>query len=126
MKESAEKICLECGKTIKGRIDKKFCDDWCRNAYNNKLNSDNTAHVRNVNNILRKNRRIIEELIPAKEETYKVSRTKLHQKGFNFTYFTNTYVNKKGVVYHYCYEYGCSPIENDYFLLVKRKETMNS
>ena len=24
--------CLYCGKPVKGRIDKKFCDDWCRNA----------------------------------------------------------------------------------------------
>lgn len=120
MKESASKNCLECGKPIKGRIDKKFCDDWCRNAYNNKLNSDNTAYVRNVNNILRKNRRIIEELIPAGEETAKAGKNKLHHMGFNFTYFTNTYTNKKGVVYYYCYEYGYSPIESDYFLLVKR------
>lgn len=122
MKENSEKNCLECGKPVKGRIDKKFCDDWCRNAYNNKLNSDNSAYVRNVNNILRKNRRIIEELIPSGEETAKASRTKLHQKGFNFTYFTNTYTNKKGATYFFCYEYGYLPIEGDYFFLVKRKE----
>lgn len=122
MKENIEKTCLECGKPVKGRIDKKFCDDWCRNAYNNKLNSDNSAYVRNVNNILRKNRRIIEELIPPGEETAKASRTKLHQKGFNFTYFTNTYTNKKGATYFFCYEYGYLPVEGDYFFLVKRKE----
>ena len=125
MEKTTEKTCIECGKTIKGRADKKFCDDWCRNAYNNKLNSDNTAYIRNVNNILRKNRRIIEELIPAKEETVKTSRNKLHQKGFNFNYFTNTYTNKKGIIYFYCYDFGYLPIENDSFLLVKRKETMN-
>jgi predicted nucleic acid-binding Zn ribbon protein len=125
MESTTEKTCLECGKPIKGRIDKKFCDDWCRNAYNNKLNSDNSAYVKNVNNILRRNRRIIEELIGS-EETAKASRNKLHQKGFNFTYFTNTYTTKKGVTYFYCYDFGYLPIEGDYFFLVKRKETMNS
>ena len=29
------KVCLACGKPLKGRIDKKFCDDYCRNNYNN-------------------------------------------------------------------------------------------
>ncbi|MBI2730214.1 MAG: hypothetical protein HYX40_05595 [Sphingobacteriales bacterium] len=122
MTKTSEKTCLECGKIIKGRVDKKFCDDWCRNAYNNKLNSDNTTYVRNVNNILRKNRRIIQELIPAGAETAKASKAKLHQKGFSFTYFTNTYTNKKGATYFFCYEYGYLPIEGDYYFLVKRKE----
>ena len=35
-----EKQCLECGDKIVGRIDKKFCSDGCRNAYNNKVNKD--------------------------------------------------------------------------------------
>lgn len=114
------KECLECGEQIKGRADKKFCSDLCRNAYNNKLNSDTTNHVRNVNNILRKNRRILEELIP--EETAKASKTKLLQKGFNFQYYTNIYTTKKNVSYYFCYEYGYLPIENDFYFLVKRKE----
>lgn len=123
MTKPTDKTCLECGKTFKGRVDKKFCDDWCRNAYNNKLNSDNTTYVRNVNNILRKNRRIIQELITADAETAKATKAKLHQKGFNFTYFTNTYINKKGATYFFCYEFGYLPIEGDYFFLVKRKES---
>ena len=126
MDKPTEKKCLECGQPIKGRIDKKFCNDWCRNAYNNKLNSDNSAYVKNVNNILRKNRRIIEELIPDGEKTFKTTRSKLNQKGFSFTYFTSTFTNQKGVVYHYCYEYGYSPGENDFILLVKRNESMNN
>ena len=114
------KECPECGELIKGRADKKFCSDMCRNAFNNKLNSDTVNYVRNVNNILRKNRRILEEFIPA--DTAKTTKAKLIQKGFNFQYFTNTYVTKKGVTYYFCYEYGYLPIENDYYFLVKRKE----
>ncbi len=114
------KQCLECDEPIKGRADKKFCSDLCRNAYNNKLNSDSTNYVRNINNMLRKNRRILEELVP--EETAKASKAKLLQKGFNFQYYTNIYTTKKNVSYYFCYEYGYLPIENDFYFLVKRKE----
>ena len=35
-----ERKCLECGTVLKGRSDKKFCSDYCRNTYNNKVNRD--------------------------------------------------------------------------------------
>ena len=68
METTNEKKCIECNKLLKGRADKKFCDDLCRNSYNNKLNSDTNGYVRNINNTLRKNRRILEETLPAAEE----------------------------------------------------------
>ena len=33
--QEKNKKCLSCGKLLKGRVDKKFCDDYCRNNYNN-------------------------------------------------------------------------------------------
>ncbi len=115
-----EKKCLDCGDTFKGRIDKKFCSDLCRNAYNNKVNSESSNYVRNINGILRKNRKILESLIP--EETAKASKQKLTDKGFNFGYYTHQYKTKKGDNYYFCYEFGYLAIEGDYFLLVKRKQ----
>jgi len=115
-----QKLCLDCQETIKGRADKKFCSDQCRNNYNNQLNSDSNNYIRNVNNVLRKNRRILEEFNP--EDKVKIAREKLADKGFNFTYFTNTYTTKKGSVYHFCYEQGYLQVENDQIILVKRKE----
>lgn len=56
--------CLYCGKPVKGRIDKKFCDDWCRNAYNNKRYSQHSGFVRNVNTILRKTGRYWKNSFP--------------------------------------------------------------
>lgn len=112
------KKCPECGETIKGRVDKKFCSDLCRNAYNNRQNSDSTNYVRNITNILRKNRRILSEFIT--HDTAKTTKSKLIEKGFMFNYFTNTYTTKKGVTYYFCFEYGYLPLENDYYFLVKR------
>ena len=54
--------CLECGEKIIGRADKKFCNDACRNAYNNKMNKDSSNFMRTVNNRLRRNYRILSEL----------------------------------------------------------------
>ncbi len=115
-----ERKCPECGESIKGRVDKKFCSDLCRNSYNNRNNSDNNNYMRNINNILRKNRRILEELNP--EGKTKIHRDRMTAKGYNFNYFTNTYQTKTGNLYFFCYEYGYLELENDFFALVKRQE----
>jgi predicted nucleic acid-binding Zn ribbon protein len=114
------RVCLECGESISGRSDKKFCTDSCRNAFNNRLNSNETNYVRNVNNTLRKNRRILQDLLPT-EETSRCSRSKLVELGFDFHFFTSTYTNRKGETYFYCYEFGYLPLENEYFCLVRKR-----
>lgn len=117
-----EKLCIACNKPLRGRVDKKFCDDYCRNNYNNRLKSATVNMVRNINNALGKNRRILENLLPAGEEMVKATRSKLMEKGFQFKYFTHTYTNKKGNVYHFCYDLGYLPLDNDWLLIVKRDE----
>lgn len=113
-----QKACIECGEKIVGRADKKFCSDYCRNAYNNNLNKDSKNLVRNVNNQLRKNYRILEELNP--EGKTKTSKSKLDSKGFNFETFTSIYTTKTGTVYYFVYDQGYLPLEGDYYALVKR------
>lgn len=113
-----EKSCLECGEKIVGRTDKKFCSDYCRNAYNNNLNKDSKNMVRNVNNLLRKNYRILEELNP--DGKVKLSKSKLAAKGFNFDYFTSIYKTKTGNTYYFIYDQGYLPLEGDFYALVRR------
>ncbi|HEY8659967.1 MAG TPA: DUF2116 family Zn-ribbon domain-containing protein [Hanamia sp.] len=120
--ETKPSLCVTCGKPVKGRTDKKFCDDYCRNNYNNQLKSNKINLVRNINNALGKNRRILEGLFADGEEMAKITRDKLLQKGFQFKYITHTYINKKGNVYFFCYDLGYLPLDNDWFLVVKRKE----
>jgi hypothetical protein len=69
-----------------------------------------------------KNRRILEGIFPGNEEIAKVTREKLLQKGFQFRYITNLYTNKKGNTYFFCYDVGYLPLENEWYLVVKRKE----
>ena len=103
-----------------GRIDKKFCSDHCRNAYNNKINKDRSNLVRNINNRLRKNYRILEELNPT--EKTKTSRAKLLAKGFSFDYFTSIYTTKTGTIYYFIYDQGFLSLDNNKFLLVKKED----
>jgi predicted nucleic acid-binding Zn ribbon protein len=118
------KNCLACGKPIKGRSDKKFCDDYCRNNYNNqqKAKGNYSAYVRSVNNTLLKNRKILESLLPNGDETAKANKDKLQRLGFHFKYLTHIYTTKTGKTYYYCYDYGYLPLDKDWYLIVKRKE----
>jgi len=119
---NSSSACLNCGKPLKGRSDKKFCDDSCRNNYNNQLKSIVNNQMRNVNNVLGKNRRILESLLPETEETGKASKEKLLRLGFQFKYITHLYTTKTGKTYYYCYDYGYLPLENDWYLIVRKRE----
>lgn len=112
------RVCLECGEAVKGRIDKKFCSDYCRNSYNNKVNKDSKNLIRNINNRLRKNYKILSELNHSGKT--KVTRTKLYDKGFDFQLFTSIYTTKAGKTYFYVYDEGYLALENEFFLLIKR------
>ncbi|WP_295335413.1 hypothetical protein [Flavobacterium sp.] len=113
-----EKYCLECGERIIGREDKKFCGDGCRNAFNNKMNKDCNNYMRNTNNKLRRNYRILAELNT--EGKSKTSRLKLLNKGFDFEYLTNIRTTKSGNTYYFIYDQGYMAVENDFYVLVKK------
>ena len=113
------KNCLECNEKIIGREDKKFCSDGCRNAYNNKINKDSTNLMRNINNKLRKNYRILSDLNP--EGKGKTTRTKLQSKGFDFEFFTFILTTKTGNTYYFLYDQGYRILEDDYYMLVKKE-----
>jgi len=114
-----KKLCPECGGKIIGREDKKFCSDYCRNAYNNKVNKDSKNLIRNTNNRLRKNYKILSDL--NKSGKTKVNRVKLLNQNFDFNFFTSIYTTKTGNTYFYVYDQGYLPLENDYYLLIKRE-----
>jgi len=113
-------VCLECGEKIIGRSDKKFCNDGCRNAYNNKNNKDTSNLMRNINNKLRKNFRILsdQKFVDGKVKTTKQN---LSIIGFDFNYFTHFKVYKNGAEYRFVYDIGYKYLEDDWILLVKNE-----
>ena len=82
-----KRFCPECGKEIVGRKDKQFCSDSCRNNHNNAVNKDSTNLMRNINNSLRRNYKILCELNP--KDTAKVQKKVLVKKKFDFEVYTS-------------------------------------
>jgi len=114
------RVCVTCGDPITGRSDKRFCSDYCRNSMHNQLNRDSSNYIRKVNNILRRNRRILARFNPNGKA--KVLGTTLMEEGFNFAYYTNIYETRKGARYHFCYDQGYLKLEDGYYALVERQE----
>ncbi|GGI24370.1 hypothetical protein [Pedobacter mendelii] len=115
-----DRFCLDCNGLLRGRADKKFCDDQCRNNYNNRQKADDNSFLNEVNRVLKKNRDILRNKNP--EGKIKVKREILLRKGFDFNYHTHTYATQKGTIYVFCYEYGYLLLENEEVLLIKREE----
>ena len=114
-----KKECIVCGEDFIGRSDKKFCSAYCRTTFYNKSNSDVSKYMRNVNNRLRRNRRILAKFNPEGKAT--VHRNALMDEGFKFDYVTNTYVTQSGKTYFFCYEQGYLPLDRGYYALVRKE-----
>jgi hypothetical protein len=87
--------------------------------FNNKFKVASET-VKEINSILRKNRRILEELIP-EEGKIKINTKRLFDKGFNFSYFTHAYNPNSGSSFYFVYEYGYQKLADDFYLLIKRQ-----
>jgi len=99
------KQCLNCNEELEGRVDKKFCNSYCKSAYHYESNKQKeSSFFVQVDKQLRKNRRILKEYNKSGLST--IRKEKLIQTGFNPNYFTHYWKNKKGEVYLFCYEYG--------------------
>ncbi len=112
-----QRLCLECQQPLIGRADKKFCDDQCRSAFNNRLNADKSQLIRQINSVLKRNRQVLIELCPSGKS--RVKKEKLIARGFDLQYHTHTYQTKEGAVYSFCYDYGWLALENEFILIVK-------
>jgi len=115
-----EKRCLECGEILLGRSDKKFCSDYCRNAYNNRKNKTESNLIRTTNNRLKKNWRILSDFNP--EDKTRVHKSKLDTAGFDFNLFTGIYKTKNNKIYYFVYDQGYLDIGNNFYMLVKRNK----
>ncbi len=113
-----ERECLDCGEMLRGRADQKFCSDACRNNYNNRMNRSETNFMRNIQNILRRNRRILADL--NNEGKQKVQKDLLIAKGFHFDFHTNMYTTKAGEEIYFCYEQGYKIGDEEFYSLFIR------
>ena len=114
-----DRLCLECNNLLKGRTDKKFCDDQCRSNHNYRLKAQDQGVVNTVNQILKRNRKILQAKVPGRK--IRVKRDELLINGFDFHFHTHTYQNRQGEIYFFCYEYGYLMLSGGDILLVKQE-----
>lgn len=114
---AAARYCLNCHTQLHGRTDKKFCNDYCRNTHHNTLNSDGNSCMRNINHCLRKNRRILENLLQEGRPIARVSKQVLQNRGFSFQYFTHQQTSREGKPVYFCYDYGYRLLEKEQVLV---------
>jgi hypothetical protein len=80
--------------------------------------------VRTVNNILRKNRKILAELIA--NEKKEIRSVALSRRGFDFSHFTSVRKKRGGILEHFCYDIGYVPVNNGVYLLKTRQVELDS
>lgn len=113
-----ERFCLECNSLLKGRIDKKFCDDQCRSNYNYRLKTNDRSLINRVNQILKRNRKILKTQLLSNQ--VKIRKSILVKEGFDFNFFTHTYTTKQGNIHFFCYDYGYLADKDGQLLLIKK------
>lgn len=74
--------------------------------------------MRNVNNRLRKNFRILAENNP--EGKTKITKLKLQSLGFDFDYVTQIVTYKNGSQYFFVYDQGYKILDSEWILIVKK------
>ena len=100
-----QKYCLACNLELEGRIDKKFCDSYCKSAWHYKQSRDGTAgFYSKVDRQLKTNRRILKIFNKAGKAIVRAQM--LLELGFNPKFFTHYWKNKNGDVYLFVYEFG--------------------
>ena len=119
--EQHSRNCLQCEKPIKGRIDKKFCGDVCRNSFNNQLNAKQNSIIRRVNRSLFKNRRILESLLQGGKSSITCLRQSLSLQGFDFRFHTHEEILPNGRTLQFCYEYGFVALDEDRVRVLTRR-----
>lgn len=113
---------MECGEPLRGRTDKKYCSDYCRNAFNNRLNRQENNLIRNVHNRLRRNYRILKTL-PTEHIGNPIPKALLINQGFDFQSITKVMTEMQGSSQFWVYDIGFMAVNESQVVVVR--ETMD-
>jgi hypothetical protein len=97
--------CPQCDTAVEGRVNKVFCDSYCRTTFHFKKNRFKEESLfSRIDKQLKLNRRLLKLFNKGGKST--VSETKLFEAGFDPKYFTHYWKNDKNAVYLFCYDVG--------------------
>ena len=120
-----KRYCQCCAQVLYGRLDKKFCDEGCRNNFNNQQNSVQNKEIRIINRVLKRNRAILLAFLALEKKQTKVDRECLLLEGFNFRYMTHQGVDQDGQLYQICYDVGLISEQHTDYLIVLAKDVVH-
>ncbi|EHQ29682.1 hypothetical protein [Mucilaginibacter paludis] len=107
--DKPERLCRECGKKLLGRVDQRFCNDFCRNTYNRHEKQRLAAETADYTEvtiiaILKNNHLLLRSFNKHQAVTFLIDKEKLYKAGFNFNFCTGCYQESDGRLRYYCFE----------------------
>ena len=104
--------CLECGKKLKGRLGKKFCNPNCKSAFHfRNLKLKEPSIYNRIENKLKLNRRILKQHYLS--GNLKLDKEILISEGYDFYYFTQTKKDKIGNTIFFIFEFSLHQLKED-------------
>lgn len=120
--EQPIRLCKQCGKiinTLKGRSDRQYCDERCKNKYHNARNKEDDIEFKRVQRVLRTNRKILKKMFERNDKD-ELKKERLLKAGFEFDYHTHTKLSKiKSNLFTFCFEYGYRAVGEDKVKVVR-------
>src|SRR5687767_8091940 len=117
-------FCLECEKILRGRSDKRFCDQKCKNNYYNEFRrAKQPFQFRQINRILIHNRNILRELF--ENNKTRILKKEICLEGYLHSYFTHVIIGQEKTDSFFCYDYGIREESEDYYVVLKSNERRN-
>ena len=120
METSNEKKCAYCEKIIRGRTDKKFCNDYCRNYFNYQQKTKAGGNEKEINQILSSNRRIL-QMLSVSGGYIRIEKERLLSMGFDRRYCTELIPINSGYYCFACYDYAYFMPEKNRVVIFEKK-----
>lgn len=123
--ETLIRICKFCENSInllKGRKDRLFCDETCKNRYHNTQIYEEQQEIKRVQLILKRNRRVLKKMFVRKDRDL-LDKIVLLKEGFEFDYHTHFVTSKiKKNQFTFCFDYGYRSVGEDRYKVIKAFE----
>jgi hypothetical protein len=112
--------CRYCGKPVRGRSDKLYCDVNCKNAFHNLTHQQDRRDVLQIDRILKHNRKILKDVLGDRLKA-QVPRAELIQQGLQFEFHTHQQKHSRNRSVTCCYEFGYVCLGEKKMLIVRLK-----
>jgi len=113
--------CRNCGRPLRGRSDKLYCDVSCKNAYHNQSHRQDRREVLQIDRILKHNRKVLKKILGHRSKA-KVSNAELIRHGLQFEFHTHQQTHAKNMHVMCCYEYGYIGLDAEKTLVIRLKK----